>query len=311
MKRLLIIAAVVMVIFAAIIFALWASGRNVYAIDQPITASPSDCGANTRGDGTRVAVIGDYGLAGQPEADVAALIDRWGVDSIVTAGDNNYMNGGADTIDANIGQYYHAYIAPYHGSYGAGAIENRFFPALGNHDWYSAGAQPYLDYFTLPGNERYYTVRRGPLEFFILDTDQHEPDGYSVDSVQAQWLQRQLAASPAPWKIVVLHYPPYSSSARHGSDRMVQWPFAAWGAHVIIAGHDHLYERLQENGLPYFVNGAGGKDLYPFKPWSVQGSVVRYNQEYGAQLINATAQCLNLSFFSRADVLIDSVTLRQ
>ncbi len=80
---------------------------------------------------------------------------------------------------------------------------------------------------------------------------------------------------------------------------------------VVIAGHDHLYERLQENGLPYFVNGAGGKDLYPFKPRPVPGSVVRYNQDYGAQLINATAQCLNLSFFSRADVLIDSVTLRQ
>jgi hypothetical protein len=305
MKRLIIVALVVLAIFAALIIAVWVAGRNVYAIDQPITASPSDCG-----DGARVAVIGDYGEAGPPEAEVAALIDRWNVDSIVTAGDNNYPNGGADTIDANIGQYYHAYIAPYVGTYGAGAAENRFFPALGNHDWYTPGAQPYLDYFTLPGNERYYTARRGPLEFFILDTDPHEPAGYAADSAQAQWLRDQLAASDAPWKIVVLHYPPYSSSARHGSDRMVQWPYAAWGAHVVIAGHDHLYERLQENGLPYFVNGAGGKDLYPFKPWPVSGSIVRYNQDYGAQLINTTAQCLNLSFFSRADVLIDSVTLQ-
>jgi hypothetical protein len=203
MKRLVIITLVVVAIFAALVFAVWVTGHNVYAVDQPITASPSDCG-----EGTRVAVIGDYGEAGQPEADVAALIDRWGVDSIVTAGDNNYMNGGADTIDANIGQYYHAYIAPYYGSYGRGALENRFFPALGNHDWYTAGAQPYLNYITLPGNERYYTVRRGPIEFFILDTDKNEPDGYSADSVQAQWLQQQLAASDAPWKIVVLHYPP-------------------------------------------------------------------------------------------------------
>jgi hypothetical protein len=292
-------------IFAAIIFMMWIAGRNVYAIDQPITASPADCG-----DGTRVAVIGDYGEAGQPEADVAALIDRWGVDSIVTAGDNNYMDGAADTIDANIGQYFHAYIAPYTGSYGSGATENRFFPALGNHDWYSPGAQPYFDYFTLPGNERYYTVQRGPIEFFILDTDKNEPDGYGVDSAQAQWLQQQLAASSAAWQIVVLHNPPYSSSARHGSDRKVQWPYAAWGADAVIAGHDHLYERVQANGIPYFVNGAGGKDLYTFKPWSVPGSVVRYNQDYGAQLIKATADCLNISFFSRADAVIDSVTVR-
>jgi len=258
-----------------------------------------------------VAVIGDYGEAGQPEAEVAALIDRWGVDAIVTAGDNNYMDGAAETIDANIGQYYHAYIAPYHGSYGAGAAENRFFPALGNHDWYTPGAQPYFDYFTLPGNERYYAVRRGPIEFFILDTDKNEPDGYASDSVQAQWLRDQLAASDAPWQIVVMHYPPYSSSARHGSDRVVQWPYAAWGVDAVIAGHDHLYERVQANGLPYFVNGAGGKDLYPFKAWPVKGSAVRYNQDYGAQLINATTQCLNLSFFSRTDALIDSVTLHQ
>ena len=306
MKRLLVITAIASAIFAVVIAAMWIAGRNIYAVDQPITASPGDCG-----EGTRVAVIGDYGQAGQPEADVAALIDRWGVDAIVTAGDNNYMDGAAETIDANIGQYYHAYIAPYTGSYGAGAAENRFFPALGNHDWYTPDAQPYLDYFTLPGNERYYAVQRGPIEFFILDTDKNEPDGYAADSVQAQWLRDQLAASDAPWQIVVLHYPPYSSSAHHGSDRVVQWPYAAWGADAVIAGHDHLYERVQANGLPYFVNGAGGKDLYPFKPWPVAGSIVRYNQDHGAQLINATAQCLNISFFSRADMLIDSVTLRR
>lgn len=314
MKRFALIILVVLAIFAASMVAIWLTGRNVYAVDQPITASPADCGAATGMAATHVAVIGDYGEAGQPEADVAALIDRWGVEAIVTAGDNNYMSGAAETIDTNIGQYYHAYIAPYDGTYGVGAgataQENRFFPALGNHDWYAAGAQPYLDYFTLPGNERYYTVRRGPLEFFILDTDPHEPDGYSADSVQAQWLQQQLAASTAPWKIVVLHDPPYSSSARHGSDRTVQWPYAAWGAHAVIAGHDHLYERVQQNGIPYFVNGAGGKDLYPFK-WAVRGSVVRYNQDYGAQLIAATEQCLNISFYSRANALIDSVTLRQ
>jgi tartrate-resistant acid phosphatase type 5 len=315
MKRLVIITLVALAVFAVVIGVVWLAGRNIYEVDQPITATPSDCGSSTSGSSTRVAVIGDYGQAGQPEADVAALIDQWDVDSIVTAGDNNYMDGAVETIDANIGQYYHAYLAPYYGSYGAGAgasaADNRFFPALGNHDWYTPGAQPYFDYFTLPGNERYYTVRRGPIEFFILDADQHEPDGYAADSVQAQWLRDQLAASTAPWKIVVLHDPPYSSSARHGSDRKVQWPYAAWGAHAVIAGHDHLYERLQVNSLPYFVNGAGGKDLYPFKPWSVTGSVVRYNQDYGAQLINATTQCLNLSFFSRAQAVIDSVTLRQ
>lgn len=42
------------------------------------------------------------------------------------------------------------------GNYGEGALTNRFFPCLGNHDWSTPGAQPYLDYFELPCNERFY-----------------------------------------------------------------------------------------------------------------------------------------------------------
>jgi len=104
----------------------------------------------------RFAVIGDYGDHTQAEADVATLVDGWNPNFVVTVGDNNYPLGAADTIDRNIGQYYQQYISPYLGSYGAGAVVNRFFPALGNHDLDTVLGQPYLDYFTLPSNERYY-----------------------------------------------------------------------------------------------------------------------------------------------------------
>ena len=102
----------------------------------------------------RFAVIGDYGTGRQNEADVAAMIKSWKPDLIITTGDNNYPDGAAETIDENIGRFFHEFIAPYKGSYGNGAQENRFFPSLGNHDWHAKDAQPYLDYFTLPGNER-------------------------------------------------------------------------------------------------------------------------------------------------------------
>ncbi|MCU0486041.1 MAG: hypothetical protein MUC85_08000, partial [Anaerolineales bacterium] len=51
----------------------------------------------------RFAVIGDYGLAGTPAAEVAALVLGWQPDFIVTVGDNNYPSGEAETMDANIG----------------------------------------------------------------------------------------------------------------------------------------------------------------------------------------------------------------
>jgi tartrate-resistant acid phosphatase type 5 len=187
----------------------------------------------------RFAVIGDFGMGNQAEADVAALVHGWNPDIVITVGDNNYPSGAADTIDANVGQFYHDYIFPYTGKYGPGAVVNRFFPTLGNHDWYTAGAQPYLDYFSLPGNERYYDFVWGPVHFFALDSDENEPDRVNQASIQAGWLQQALAASTSRWNVVYFHYPPYSSGM-HGSTAWMRWPFAAWGADVVLAGHDHL-----------------------------------------------------------------------
>ncbi len=283
----------------------WAPGRDLYEIYQPITASPGDCSADRR-----FAIVGDYGHDGRAEAQVATLVDSWQVDFITTVGDNNYPWGLAKSIDRNIGQYYHSYIYPYAGIYGGGADENRFFPALGNHDWRSGTIQAYLDYFTLPGNERYYDIRRGPVHLFIVDSDTREPDGRTADSAQAKWLQRRLQGNTTPWKIVLLHHAPYSSSTMHGSDIELQWPFAEWGATAVIAGHDHTYERLQAEGIPYFVNGLGGRSIYRMGA-ALPESAVRYNQAYGAMLATAGSHCINLSFFNTEGDLIDSLTLGQ
>src|SRR5262249_13402152 len=105
----------------------------------------------------RFAVIGDYGADTPEEARVAALVKRWTVDFVVTTGDNNYPNGEKSTIDQNIGKYYAEFIGNYHGAFGPGSQVNRFWPSPGNHDWVT-GIAPYVDYFTLPGNERYYDV---------------------------------------------------------------------------------------------------------------------------------------------------------
>ena len=48
----------------------------------------------------------------------------------------------------------------------------------------------------------------------------------------------------------------------------LQWPFEAWGAHAVLAGHDHLYERVTFGNFPYFVNGLGGPAAPPSSGWS-------------------------------------------
>jgi tartrate-resistant acid phosphatase type 5 len=256
----------------------------------------------------RFAVIGDYGWQGQANLDVSNLVKSWNPDFIITTGDNNYDYGEATTIDQNVGQYYHEFIYPYSGSYGAGAVENRFYPILGNHDWLQAGAIPYLNYFTLPGNERYYDFVKGPVQFFALDSDGNEPDGNSNTSTQAVWFQNRLAASSSPWKIVYIHTAPYSSGWHHGSNIKSQWQFKQWGASAVLSGHEHNYERLIENDLVYFVNGAGGKSLYTFNP-PISGSIVRYCDDYGAQLVTATDTSLTFQFITRTGVIVDTYTL--
>ena len=110
-------------------------------------------------------------------------------------GDNAYPDSLSTTmIDTDVGQYYHDFIYPYKGTYGAGATTNRFWPSLGNHDWGNDGQspnldQPYLSYFTLPGNGRYYKFSQGPVDFFVVDADGHEPDGNTSTSIQAAWFE--------------------------------------------------------------------------------------------------------------------------
>jgi hypothetical protein len=260
----------------------------------------------------RFAVIGDYGRASDSAAAVAEMVLSWEPDFIITTGDNNYSHGEASTIDQNIGQYYHSYIYPYFGDYGEGAEDetNRFFPSLGNHDWEAAGAQPYLDYFTLPGNERYYDFVEGAVHLFAVDADFSEPDGIDSISVQAEWLRDSLAESDSQWQIVYMHMPPYSS-AQHGSAEIMQWDYQEWGADAVLAGHDHTYERIMIDGFPYFVNGTGGNSLYDFNT-PVAGSEVRYNQDFGAMLVEATEDYITFEFYSifEGGTLIDSYTIQ-
>ena len=265
---------------------------------------PASLGASS----THFAVIGDYGVDNANEAAVAALVKSWIPDFVITTGDNNYTSGASSTIDQNIGKYYHEYIYDYQGTYGAGSPDvNRFFPALGNHDWVTANAQPYLDYFSLPDNERYYDFVQGPVHFFVIDSDTHEPDGTSSTSTQAFWLQSGLAAATEPWKIVYMHHPPYSSS-RHGSTGYMQWDFKGWGASAVLAGHEHSYERLDVAGLPYFVNGLGGQSIYNFGA-PIPGSQVRYNEQHGAMLVSATTTQLTFQFINVDGSVIDTYTL--
>jgi hypothetical protein len=257
---------------------------------------------------TRFAVIGDYGSGSPYARDVALMIKSWNPDFVTTVGDNNYPVGAAETIDQNIGKFFHSYISPYKGRFGPGATTNRFFPIPGHRDWDSStGLQPYLDYFSLPGNERYYDFVWGPVHFFMLDTDEREPDGTNATSIQGRWLEQKLAESKAPWKLVFAHHAPYTSHKVPDVEYM-RWPFKAWGADAVLSGFFHVYERLLVDGIPYFVNGSGGQWVSSFGEIDAH-SQFRYREDFGAMLIDATNTKITFRFVNRNGRIIDEHVL--
>ena len=283
------------------------AGTNVVAVEiHQANATSSDISFDFDLYGStavRFAVLGDYGINSAAEGAVSEIIKSWYVDFVVTTGDNNYPTGSAATINQNIGQYYCPFIrnpdAPANQRCNAGLSTNRFYPTPGNHDWDSTpGLVPYLNYFTLPnsaGNERYYTATWGHVQFFGVDSDPREPSGITSNSTQGNWFRNQLGASEARWKVVAMHHPPYSSASSHGSTPALQWPYQAWGASAVLAGHDHTYERIIRNGFPYFVNGLGGAPRYGFGT-PIQGSEARYNANWGAMYVEATTSYLYFAF---------------
>jgi len=276
-------------------------------LTPPAVLTPPPAASPTAVPEVHFALIGDYGDAAYGLPAVAELVSSWQPDLILTLGDNNYPDGSAETIDENIGQFFAPYISPYKGEYGPGGKTNRFFPVLGNHDWSTNNAQPYLDYFSLPGNERYYHFSWEFVEFFMLDSDGREPDGIGRSSTQAAWLQQQLAASNAVWKIVILHVPPYASTQRE-QNLALRWPFIAWGADIVFSGHEHFYERLIVDGFPYIVNGLGGGARYGFGD-ILPESQLRFRGTHGALLVVASRDILSIQFIGVGQEIIDAFQL--
>ena len=249
-------------------------------------------------------MIGDYGAIGAGIGPVESMIASWNVDDVLTSGDNVY-DSGATPYDGIDGQYYHAWMSPYTGAYGAGSPTgvNEFWPALGYHDWSHIAA--YESYFgpMLPhngpadGTPRYYSNHLDAahkIGHFAIDTESTEPDGYSATSTQGAWLKAALAADTSScFKIVVGDNGPHVSTIAQsgGPDPTTDWPFEAWGADAYIFGQTHGFERLSSGGFPYFCNGIGGG--YLWGDWNVidPDSVYRFPttpQRYGAQLITVS-----------------------
>jgi tartrate-resistant acid phosphatase type 5 len=227
--------------------------------------------------------------------------------AIVTAGDN-YQGGGCTPPYRGVYDYYPNYVT----------APQAFWPVPGNHDYNDAPLSAYQSYFTwIPtvpdSGRRYYSKVLGDVEFFMVDSPGIVHDGGGIKdqtyfNVERNWLQSNMSMSKEnghQWQIVVLHYPPYTSATTHPSNTSLQWDYAAWGAEAVISGHDHVYERVMHDNIPYLTVGLGGQSRYSFGT-PIPGSAVRYNSDYGALKLTATDTTLDFQFYSVSDGVVDN-----
>jgi tartrate-resistant acid phosphatase type 5 len=252
------------------------------------------------------------------------MVKKWGVDFIITTGDNNYFLGQRKTIVKNIGKYYCDFIynpdAPADEQCNGKASQekiNRFFPCPGNHDNYSIGLKPYVKYFTLPGDEKNYTFHWGPVQFYSINTGM-SAHLKSTGKV-ATWLQDSLQTSTAPFKFVYFHHPPYSSG-EHGNATHMQWPFDKWGVDAVLNGHEHFYERVQDStsAKPIYITcgSSGNTHLYGCNVNPLDSNrfkVMCDDQHYGAVKVRATAHMVIFEYYiaTAPDRPLDTYILRK
>lgn len=268
-----------------------------------VSSDPAEDPVPTPEPEANVSLVGDTGTADASAESVADAIIEDNEDGfVILAGDVKYSPNDAATA-----------LAPYDHFVSQGRLK----AALGNHDLDDGvlGA----DVRTLvqnPGNGRYFTYRVGPVSFFIVDSGINtagvrvEPDGNFVGSRQYHDIVASIVRDTNPWKIVVLHHSPYTSSSTYfPGTTIVRW-VGDLPVNAVISGHAHLYERLSIGGRTFLTVGTGGATLHDPVGSPYPGSQKRV-KSLGFLRLHATCDELTLEFVDTAGVVQDTVELIQ
>jgi acid phosphatase type 7 len=201
---------------------------------------------------------------------------------VLTLGDNQYEDN-----------TYARYLQSFDPSWGR--VKSLIHPAPGNHEYLTANASGYFQYFGAAAGDPargYYSFDVGAWHIVALNSNCSKVGGCSAGSPQEQWLRADLAAHPAACTLAYWHHPRFSSG-EHGSNSSMKPIWDALyqaGAEIVLSGHDHDYERFAPQtgsgaldaaaGIRQFVVGTGGKNHYAVNA-ATANSEVRNGTTYG------------------------------
>lgn len=191
----------------------------------------------------------------------ANLLDTIG-GTIFTLGDNAYFSGTRE-------EFRNCYDPTW------GRHKSRTRPVPGNHEYETAGAAPYFEYFGAnagPPGLGFYSFELGSWHAIALNSNIPLATG----STQDAWLRADLASSRATCTIAYWHHSLFSSGPHGGEGRMRNFWQVLYDANadIVLSSHDHLYERFapqdpdgrpdHARGIRQFTVGTGGAPLYQF-----------------------------------------------
>lgn len=234
------------------------------AEDTPTVAVPP---TPTADPGTPFLIVGDVADCEENDHQAVAALLAGLPGTIAIAGDVSQEKGTAEQ--------YRDCVDP-----ALGPLKARIRPVPGNHDYLTPGAKPYFDYFGAAAAERgkgWYSYEVGAWHVIAMNSNCAELRGCGPGSEQYRWLEADLAAHAPRCTLAYWHHPVLTSGL-HGPDSGGM--AAIWrllygaGVDLVIAGHDHHYERLKPAdatgkpdeafGIRSFIVGTGGGVLYPF-----------------------------------------------
>jgi len=151
-------------------------------------------------------------------------------------------------------------------------------PALGNHEYGTAGASPYFTYFGDRAGEPgkgYYAYDIGEWRAIVLNTEillMASSRGADMPD-QEQWLREELEDQPTKCTVAYFHRPLWASGTHggHAEMRGVYQVLHEAGVELVLAGHEHHYERFAPmtaagvvdtvGGITQIIIGTGGAEL--------------------------------------------------
>jgi 3',5'-cyclic AMP phosphodiesterase CpdA len=222
----------------------------------------------------------------------AKLTSSLDPDAVLALGDLQYESG-------SLHDFRNSYAKSW------GKLRGITFPVPGNHEYRTKGASGYYKYFAdrQPGKPGYYAFNLRKWRVYALNSN----CSAIKCSTEYKWLKKDLEAKPHRCSIFTMHHPRFSSGSEHGSNKSMSGFFSlaqTHGVEMVLAGHDHDYERFKrmrangtvdKSGVMSFVSGAGGRSAYKFGRIQ-NGSAYRLSRHFGVLRLALRPHRFNFSF---------------